>query len=158
MAGLREAAEAVGLDGVSTYIQSGNLVFESNRDASEISTALRSAILERFDIDVPVVLRDAQTFASIARSHPFEPDASDIRHLMVAFLDTEPSIATQEALPVGEFAPDVYRHGGREIYIHYPSGSARSKLTAETIDQRLEVISTMRSWRTVRALAKVSAD
>ena len=155
MAEFREAAESVGLSNVSTYIQSGNVLFESSVSAVEISTDLRTAIRERFDIEVPVVLRTADDFVSLARSHPFESDETDQRFLMVAFLDQTPSGRAVKALASTDLAPNRHVVSGSEVFIHYPEGSARSRLTADLIDRKLEVTSTMRNWRTVQKLAEL---
>lgn len=158
MAELREAAESVGLSNVSTYIQSGNLIFESGRSATEISADLRSVIRARFEIDVPVVLRTSDAFGAIGRSHPFESDETDQRFLMVGFLDREPTQQTVAILDAANLAPDRHVVSGSEIFIDYPEGSARSKLTADLIDRKLEVICTMRNWRTVQKLAELCGD
>lgn len=157
MAGLRAAAQAIGLDSVSTFIQSGNLIFESTIDASQISTALRAVIKEQFGFDVPVILRTREAFAAIGQAHPFESEEEDDRFLVVAFLDRSIPDSNADRLPVDGFAPDRFLLSGSEIYIHYPSGTARSKLTADVIDRRLGVTSTMRNWRTIRRLVELSS-
>ena len=44
---------------------------------------------------------------------------------------------------------------GRNVYLHYPNGTARSKLTNEYLARQLQTASTMRNWRTVLALLKI---
>lgn len=156
MGELREAAQSIGLAAVSTYIQSGNLIFDSSEEACHLATELRAVINDRFGLDVPVVVRTTDALATIGRSHPFETDEDDERFLVVAFLDQLPPVDVAAALPADEFAPDRYAVSGSEIYIHHAAGSARSKLNTDVIDRGLGVTSTMRNWRTIRKLVELS--
>ena len=51
--------------------------------------------------------------------------------------------------------PDEFRLVGREVYLHYPKGYGRSKLTNDYLEKQLGVATTMRNWRTVAALAEL---
>ena len=58
MADLRECAEALGLEDVSTYIASGNLLFRSReRSAARLEAALEQALQRRFALPVRIVVR-----------------------------------------------------------------------------------------------------
>lgn len=155
MTQLREVAEVVGLSGVATYIQSGNLVFESEQSGTQIAADLSAGIEDATGLTIPVTLRDREAFRSIAESHPFAGEHVDERFLAVAFFDRRPVGAVEAALPVEEFAPDRYSSNGLELFIHYPTGSARSRLGTDVIDRRLGVVSTIRNWRTVRRISEM---
>lgn len=154
MAELRELAEGAGLHGAETYIQSGNLVFSSEKPEREITDLLEAAISNRFGFDVTVLLRDARSFEAIASSHPFETDEDDDRFLVVAFLD-QALDGVPAALPPAEFQPERYQIAHSEVYLHYPHGTGRAKLSNDLIERRLEVSSTMRNWRTVKKIAEM---
>lgn len=156
MAQLRRVATEAGLQDVATYIQSGNLIFASSQSEEAIASGLTSALEASFGFSIPVTLRDRASFSAIAVAHPFEQDETDDRYLAVAFLDHAPTTLPEEVLPEIELAPDRYTSTGRELYIHYPGGSARSKLGTDLIDRRLGVVSTVRNWRTVRRLATMT--
>jgi uncharacterized protein (DUF1697 family) len=71
MAELKSCAEALGLDGVSTYIASGNVLFESRgRSAAKLETELEHAIEERFRLPVKVIVLDRAAYGRIVKAIP----------------------------------------------------------------------------------------
>jgi uncharacterized protein (DUF1697 family) len=87
MAALKECVEALGHDTVSTYIASGNVLFDSReRNAAKLDAQLEHAINASFGLPVRVVVRSGAELRRIAASVP--PDwigASELR-VTVAFL------------------------------------------------------------------------
>lgn len=156
MAELRDLAESLNLQDVATYVRSGNLVFDSNEPATALVARLEEAIADRFGFTVSVLIRHSEAFHSIAESHPFEGDEDDPRFLVVAFLDRDPAVEIDEAIPAADYEPDRASLEGAELYIHYPNGSGRSKFTLDVIERRTGVRGTARNWRTVQRLAEIS--
>jgi uncharacterized protein (DUF1697 family) len=71
MAELKACVEELGLDRVTTYIASGNLLFESaEADPAKLETKLEHAIEERFELPVKVVVLDREQYARIAKAVP----------------------------------------------------------------------------------------
>jgi uncharacterized protein (DUF1697 family) len=71
MADLKACAEKLGLDNVSTFIASGNLLFESTkRDTGKLGTTIERAIEERFGLPVKVVVLDRAEYSRIVRAIP----------------------------------------------------------------------------------------
>jgi uncharacterized protein (DUF1697 family) len=71
MDALRACLEASGLADVSTYIASGNVLFESSkRDAAKLETKIEDAIEQTFELPVKVVVLDRAAFARIVRAIP----------------------------------------------------------------------------------------
>ena len=71
MADLRTCAEELGLDEVSTFIASGNLLFESReRSAARLETKIERALEKRFELPVKVVVLDSAAYARIVRAIP----------------------------------------------------------------------------------------
>ena len=75
MAELRALCSELGWSDVATYIQSGNLDFSAGETAAELESALERAISERFELDVPVIVRSAGAWSAYAKSNPF-PEAA----------------------------------------------------------------------------------
>jgi len=154
MAELRELFEQAGLGSVSSYIQSGNVLFTSEAaDRDELSRQLEEAVRETFAVSSPVVLRTAAELARIADSPPFGPDTSQTH---VAFLDREPG--EPGALAAFDPAPDRFEVAGTEVYLLYPNGVHGSRLTGALLERRLGVTATLRNWRTVAKLADLAGS
>ncbi len=156
MAELRAAFEGFGLEAVSTYIQTGNVAFRSAATESELTLALPDVIRERFGFEVPVVLREAHELAEAAEAHLLADRADDSRMLHVVFLAEAPSAEAVRSFDLERYAPDDLVVRGRDAYVAYPEGSARSKLTIDVIERALGTTGTGRNWRTVQKLVELA--
>ena len=70
MAELRSCVQALGLHDVSTYIASGNLLFDSDRDAAELEREIERSIEQRFGFPVTVIVLDRATYTKIVEAIP----------------------------------------------------------------------------------------
>ena len=70
MADLKACFEQLGFDDVSTYIASGNVLFESGDDAAGLATTIEAAIEQRFELPVKVVVLDRASYARIVKAIP----------------------------------------------------------------------------------------
>ena len=158
MADLRALFEGEGLEGVATYIQSGNVLFSSERDENDLAVVLAAALRDRFGFEIPVVIRDGEAFRAAARRHPLEAAQQDERLLYVMFLGATPAAEAIRAFDAAPFLPDECSLQGRELYVAYRHGSARSRLTVDAIERALGSTATGRNWRTVAKLADLVAN
>lgn len=150
--------QAAGGEEVRTYIQSGNAVLKASAAvARRLPADLEGRIEARLGLRVPVILRTAQELHRVAARHPFSEGAVEPRLLHVAFLADAPEAAAVKALDPLRSPPDRFVVRGREVYLWFPNGSARSRLTTDYLDRTLGTTSTWRNWRTVRELAALLA-
>ena len=114
----------LGLANVRTYIQSGNVVFESRLAEAVLQSKLEAALTDRMGRRVSVMVRTASELRATLDANPF-PDARPAQ-VGVVFLSSPVS----EALFAGLTCPGGEElHGvNREVFIHYPNGMGRSKL------------------------------
>ena len=152
----RVVTDAGGL-GVTTYIQSGNLVFEHDAPAATLVTMLAEALSASAGFDVPVMVRTAEQWADVLARNPFGEQIHTTLH--VAFLDgraTADQLDRVRALR-GEagaaFAPERLALDGDEVYLHLPDGIGRSKLAVAF--GKTKVTATVRNWRTVEKLSLI---
>ena len=145
--------EKAGCAEVSTYIQSGNVVFRAEAAlAVKLPAAIGAAIKKRFGFEPPVVLRSGEELRKVAEGNPFIKCEAETLH--VAFLADLPGkepVRSLEPKPPDEFAVI-----GREIYLRCPNGYGKTKLTNAWFDSRLKTISTVRNWRTVLKLLEMT--
>ena len=155
MAELRDIFTALECTAVLTYIQSGNVVFDAAPDLAErVPQLVMRTICEQFGIATTVIVRSAEGLGQIAGSNPFDT-SGEPRFLHVAFLQDVPSAAAVAQLDPEHSPPDVFAVRGHNVYLHYPNGVARSRLTNAYLDARLQTTSTMRNWRTVLTLLRM---
>ena len=141
-----------GCSGVKTYLQSGNVVFAAEELAG-LEARLARAIEAQFGLRVPVVMRSADEMRRTVRDNPFVKARVPEEMLHVYFLADEPGMEAVQGLNAERSPGDTFVVIGREIYLHLPSGVARTKLTNLYFDKALGTVSTLRNWKTCLALA-----
>jgi uncharacterized protein (DUF1697 family) len=153
MGELRSSLSSLGLRDVVTYIQSGNVVFRSpTGDARGIAADIEQRVAEAFGIKVTVMLRTPAELKTVARSNPFLAREADLSKLHVVFLRERAEANAVAGLDPERSPPDEFGVRGREIYLHLPNGSGRSKLTIDYFERRLGVAATARNWNTLLKL------
>ena len=144
---------AAGCENIRTYIQSGNVVFwTSPALADGLSARMTAAIAASHGFQIPVVMRTASEFDRIVRGNPFLAAGADPTKLYVGFLAALPDPMRIARLDPDRSPPDVFKVRGGEVYLHFPAGVARSKLSNDYFDRTLGTVCTIRNWRTVRRL------
>ena len=155
MADLREAMLAGGFRGVATHLQSGNVVFEREDDLENAALRLKRLILERFGLDVPVLVREPSDLRRVLEANPLRDIASDLSRYLVAFLSEAPDAEKLRAFDPAAFHPDAFAVGEREIYLWYPNGVHQSRLTVPLLERRLGLVGTARNWNTLSRLLEL---
>jgi uncharacterized protein (DUF1697 family) len=158
MAELRKVAEGLGYGEVKTLLQSGNLVFDTRGKTDALERALEAALKQQLGIETDFMVRDARAWRTIIAANPF-PDAakSDPGHLVVMVLKDRVTAQAVAALQESVKGREVIRPAGRELYITYPDGIGRSKLTGSLIERKLDTRGTARNWNTVTKLGTLLA-
>jgi uncharacterized protein (DUF1697 family) len=156
MSDLRELFVAAGAANVRTYIQSGNVVFDTDPGASaRLAELITEQIREGFGIRTTLVLRTADQVQQVLAENPFLKNGVPVDELHVAFLSSRPSPERVSALDPDRSPPDEFVVRGQEIYLRFPNGAARSTLTADYFDSKLKTTATARNWRTVTKLLEM---
>ena len=166
MAELRRALGGLGLTGVETYVQSGNLVFDAQADdPAEQAAAIHGLIERELGHDVRVLVLTAAELARVAAGNPFLAGGADEKYLHVTFLDGPVPEAAIGGLDLpaqpGEqavLAPGDATPAGRVLYLYLPHGYGRTKLNNAYFERALGTPATTRNWRTVLALVEMSAS
>ena len=156
MDALRSIVSGLGHTEVTTYIQSGNVVFKSRAAAAaKLEHGIEARLKSELGVDVTVIVRTAAELATVIRKNPFLP-AADPATLYVIFLKNAPERKSVAAMDRTHFAPDEFRVTGREIFARYPNGYGRSKMTGAYFEKALRVRGTARNWNTVNKLLQLA--
>jgi uncharacterized protein (DUF1697 family) len=144
---------------VRTYIQSGNVIFRAAGSVlEELPGRVMQRITERFGYRTPIILRTVDQVDKAIRNNPFAKAGAPGNTLCVLFLEDLPSAERVRNLDPARSPPDAFFVAGREIYLHFPNGMARSKLTNAYFDSKLATTSTARNWNTVLKLFDLVKD
>jgi uncharacterized protein (DUF1697 family) len=124
MKDLADLCSGLGFQAVRTYIQSGNVIFESSLAEDKVRSRLEKALALRMDKKIDVMVRTPSEMYSILSGNPF-PSMAPAK-VAVAFLHEPPpkDLTKNVVAPGGE----LVQPGRREVYVYYPDGMGRSKL------------------------------
>jgi uncharacterized protein (DUF1697 family) len=173
MADLREVVASLGHTGVTTYIQSGNVLFSTaETDNAKLAAALEVAIAERFGIWASVVVLSRDELAEVLASNPY-PDEPNPKLVHVVFLNAEPTddllgrIAAAEGAVAAKGSRDTVQAAGPALFLHTPDGFGTSEL-AQTLFRIISppakqkkqpvLAATARNWATATKLLTLCED
>jgi uncharacterized protein (DUF1697 family) len=158
MAELKEVLKKLKLQDVTTYIQSGNVVFKSAEKLSneEFAAKIEKAIAKHFKFEVPVLVRNAGEWKKAIAANPFPKNKKiDLAKVHVTFLSAVPEKSFVTELNKLSFGADEFHVNGKEVYLHTPGGYGETKLSNSFFEKKLKVTATTRNWRTVNTLMEM---
>jgi uncharacterized protein (DUF1697 family) len=158
MSALRSLFEELGLPGVRTLLQSGNVVFDGGALGTDLlEDTLEQATAKRLGVRVDFVVRTASDHSGAIAANPFTEEArQDPTHLLLMSLKAAPAKSAVDALRSAIRGPERVAVVERCAYLVYPEGIGRSKLTSAAIERKLGVRGTARNWTTVQKLAALA--
>jgi len=149
MKDLAKLCASCGLRSVRTYIQSGNVVFESSRSEDAIRVRLEKALATKMGKKIDLMVRTALEMEELLKRNPF-PEKEPAK-VGVMFLSEAPAkdLLDRVVAPGGE----LVKPGRREVYVYYPEGMGRSRLKLP-----LTGAVTVRNINTVAKLAAMAHE
>jgi len=177
MADLREVVTSLGHTGVSTYIQSGNVLFSTAEDdTAKLAVALESAISDRFGIWSSVVVLSRDELARVLAANPY-PDEPNPRMVHVVFLNGSPPrdlldrITAAESAAAAKGSRDTVHSAGpaagqpQALFLHTPDGFGTSELAQNVLKilappkkSKPGLAATARNWATATKLLSLSEE
>lgn len=153
MAFLREILEQADFANVRTYIQSGNVVLQSSLSPTEIAQKVRTVIFEKNGSDLPVIVKTPAEIQAILAENPFGEERS-------FFTLTNDPLNKTFALELEQqdFGEDLLKITEKAIYLYIPTNAARTKLTNNFIEEKLNITATTRNFRTLTKLLAMGLE
>ncbi len=153
---LRSLYQELGVSNIRTYVQSGNVIFDSTESDVNLSELIENQIMNVLGYSVLIFLRDSNDFQRIIKTNPFTTKRNeDPSKLHVTFLYRTPS---QSLVDIPDSVTDEFHIEGKEIYLFCPDGYGRTKLTNSLFERKLNIPCTTRNWKTVNALNRMAND
>ncbi|NAY92073.1 DUF1697 domain-containing protein [Muricauda sp. JGD-17] len=156
MPDLKATFENIGLKRVVTYIQSGNIVFEStSSNIKELETSVHRAILRDFGFDVPILVMAANDIVSILESNPFAEE-KEKKGLYFVLLKETPNKERVSKFNNLKFEDEEYYIISTCVYLNCKAGYGKAKLNNNLIERKLKVEATTRNWKTMQKLLELA--
>lgn len=160
MTELKQLFVDLGFFNVVTYIQSGNIVFKSKKtEIQKLEQTIANAIEKQFGHSINVLILTKKELETAFSANPFliKNANLDITKLGITLLNLEPDlskISEVDALIVD--SNDEFIVIDKRVYLHLPNGSAKTKLTNNLFEKKMNTSATTRNWRTITKLIELS--
>ncbi|MGZ5563315.1 MAG: DUF1697 domain-containing protein [Halobacteriota archaeon] len=158
MTDLQRAFEELGFENVSTYGQTGNVIFDCRHaEAAQLGTHIEEKLSEAFGFSTNVIIRTHQELEKIIETNSLVDSAHVARDkLYVTFLADVPDKTVASKLDITPGADEKFEIVGKEVYLYCPNGYARTKLNNAVFEKKLRAVATTRNLKTINKLLSVS--
>lgn len=158
MADLKLLFVNLGMNDVSTYIQSGNVLFSSDKDETVLTEELETAIEKTFSMSVPVIIRNCSELEHIIKNKPFSDaeivnDNAATERLYIFLFAQQLSPKDIAKLSVHKNSNDRFELVGRDLYVLFDQSIRNSRLANAL--QKMEVPVTSRNMKTISKLIDI---
>ncbi|AND78605.1 DUF1697 domain-containing protein [Streptococcus pantholopis] len=155
MAYLREILTASELQSIQTYIQSGNIIFETSQSDNEASRLIHETIKEKIGADLAVIIKESAQFERAVFENPFSSGYDSIRVHLVFTNDDLPAAKCQE-LTVKDFGDEELTLGSECFCMYLPRTAQKKRLTTNYLEKQLGIKATMRKLSLAAKLSQFS--
>jgi len=158
MEALRALYESLKLRDAQTYLQSGNVIFWTDeRDLAGLAKRIEDGIERKFGFRPDVILRTAAEMKEVVARNPFAKRRGiEPGKLLASFLASDPGEEARENVRQMKCDPEELRIEGRELYIYFPNGMGRSKLSLAKLEKTLKTAGTGRNWNSVTKMLEMA--
>ncbi|MEI6766089.1 MAG: DUF1697 domain-containing protein [Bacteroidota bacterium] len=148
-----------GFSNVTTYIQSGNIIFQYKKTAEEkIAHIISGLILQHFSLSVPALVIKKDALIHIVENHPFlNKCKDDLSKIHVTLMSDNPGTLADN-LPHDTYLPDEFCIEGKTVYLYCPNGYGNTKLNNTFFENKLKTTATTRNMKTMQELVNLSCN
>ncbi len=154
MADLKAALAKGGIENAQTYIQSGNIAFDSEEsDLQKVALQIEKIILDGFGFEVPTLVLVQEDFKQIPNLNPFLTPDQETKALYVGYMYEEPEEANVADLEKHDTGADEFQISWPCIFMKYAEGIGKSKMDNNFFERKLKIRMTTRNWNTILKLS-----
>jgi uncharacterized protein (DUF1697 family) len=152
MTDLKKMFESFGLQNVQTYIQTGNVIFESEeKNSSALEEQIERQLEKAFGKRIQLFVRTTREVVKMAHDCPFDPEEGQTAYVVI--LQEKPQKKAVDALLSQHSEADDFAVVGREAY-SLRLDRDKSIFTNNWAEKVLGVAGTTRNLTTIRKLAE----
>lgn len=159
MEALRTSYENAGFSNVQSYVQSGNIIFQSDsKQIKELEQTIIQFIKQDFGFAVPVIVLSVDQLKRIIENNPFaQQPEKDPNFFHVTFLSEKPEFSGYSVIESKKLEDEEIAFSEDAVYLYFPNGYGKTKLTNNLIESKLKVAATTRNWKTVNELMRMAS-
>lgn len=151
MSYLVEILEAGGFKNVSTFIQSGNILLDTDLKEKDTADKIHDIILDKIGADLSVMIKTKSQFETAIKGNPFD-DSYDYSRIHLVFTNDDINRAKLNKISSIDFGEEKFAAGTECLYMYLPRNASKKKLNNNYLEKQLGIISTMRKLNVVQKL------
>ena len=156
MAELRELLTNAGFQNVQTYIQSGNVIFQSSEKANVLENIMRHVIMNHFKFKLPVIIKSRDELLSIFNACPFEKENQENSYFII--FNRIPERELIDKVDEIAFETDEIMIIKDCLYLYCSLGYGQTKFNMNSFERKLNVLATSRNYKTMVKLLSLSSE
>ncbi|MGO5580335.1 DUF1697 domain-containing protein [Streptococcus milleri] len=140
-----------GLDNVSSYSQSGNVICKTSMSAEELAQHIHQLIWEKLGVNLSIIVKKKSDLEKAILQNPF-PEELDSSRIHLVF--TNSHISTERLTEVREmnFTDEIFAVGETCLYMYLPRDARIKKLNNNFLEKKLGIIATTRKLSVIKKL------
>lgn len=152
---LKQIVALPGIKNITTYIQSGNILFDSTKEIPALKKAIEAALKKALDYEVTVFIKTIPELESIIADCPFTETADN--KIYISLLADKPGKENIQQLEALKAAGEDLSIKGNTVYITCPAGTyGNTKLSNINVEKKLKTAATTRNWNTMNKLVALA--
>ena len=158
MDALRKMYEGLGFHTITTYVQSGNVIFSTSEiEIHKLEQKIFRQIEKDFGFEVPVIVLTIDRLQQVVENNPFLNDSNKNPAFMhVTFLAAKPLVFDSEIIETKKQIGEEIAFSENAVYLYCPNGYGNTKLTNNFLETKLKVGATTRNWKTTNELLRIA--
>lgn len=154
---LKAIFEQMGYEKIRTYIQSGNVIFNSSeQDVLKMEKNIEEVLIEKAGFNVSVIIRTPEELKNIIELNPFKNNnLLEGERIYITFLSKKPIVSENSVLEANKATKDEIIMTEREVYILSREGYRNTVYSNGFIEKRLGVPATTRNIETTLKLTSM---
>ncbi|MCO4479843.1 hypothetical protein Si129_00522 [Streptococcus infantarius subsp. infantarius] len=154
MAYLAEILTEAGLENVKTYIQSGNIFFETTLSDDDVYALIHDTIQAKIGADLSVILKTQAQFTTALAKSPFD-ESYDVSRVHLVFTNDQFSQDKLADLLETDFGDEILRAGSECLYLYLPREAKKKRLKTNYLEKQLYITATIQKLRSVSRLSQM---
>ena len=156
MADLKVLFEKLNFKNVQTYIQSGNIIFQSNEEKIEVlESRIKDQIVVQYGFEVSVLVKTHSEIKNILNKCPFNEEIKVNSYFIL--LSSIPDKKLVESMMATKYPNEEFQIIDSCVYIYYTNGYGKAKCGTNFFERKLKVSATARNYRTLKKLIELSS-
>ncbi|GGE90699.1 Uncharacterized conserved protein, DUF1697 family [Chishuiella changwenlii] len=156
MIDLKNLFEFLDFNHITTYIQSGNVIFTSEiKNKNQIRELISIQIEKTFSLKVPVLVLRIDDLREIISQNPFSTD-KETSFIHFTFFNNQPDMQNIEIIEDKKAIGEEISITNKVAYVYCPDGYGKTKLNNNFLENKLKTVATTRNYKTTNELLKIA--